>query len=107
MAEYPFRGSVPRDLALKTYIDDLVAEGSPEGALDLNATADVILFRGHAFPGGGQDLVLLTNGSSQDSFRVAENGDIHTLGGLVMLSPDNTPYRLVVADDGTLSTEVL
>lgn len=40
-------------------------------------------------------------------FRVTADGEVHADGGVVLKSPNGTAYRLVVANDGTLSTEAV
>lgn len=50
-------------------------------------------------------LELYNADLSGTTFRVTPDGEVHADGGLVLKSPDGTPYRLVVADGGALTTE--
>lgn len=79
---------------------------NPNRPIDISADQDVPLLNGYAYSGGVSDLVVLINGVNQTTFRVEQDGTVHADGGVVMKSPNGTAYRLVVADDGTLSAEV-
>jgi hypothetical protein len=72
-------------------------------------TADQTVATFNPYTGATADVIVVIDGDdgSTPRFRVRPNGEVWADGGLVLKSPDGTQYRVIVANDGALSTEAV